>query len=88
MPLPHHTSIGGVYRVAQMWGIIQHVYLCWRDFPDLRFGQFIMNAVRCNHDAAFNVEDRDMEMSCYRFWIENSGRATKRQQAKWQEYKA
>ena len=91
MSLPHSTA--KPYRVNQMWEMIQHVYLCWSDFPDLRFGQFLIDVVRdgqrmdLSGEAVriFNARDPDLEMLCYAYWMKHSGRATKRQQAEWEK---
>ena len=83
------------YRADDQFQMLQNIYRMWRDFPSLRFGQFLHNALRkednVNHRVAdfhtvlFYAEDNRIEMECWKYWVEHSGRATKKQKEKYDD---
>jgi hypothetical protein len=65
---------------SDRFDMIQNVYRCWRDFPDMGLARFIWTA--CVTYSPFGIRstnDHELEMACYIYWVHNSGRATKRQ---------
>ncbi len=80
---------GKVHRAANQWEMMQNIFRMWRDFPSLRFGQFIDNALWFGREAAaqgiererggsrasiFNIRDDVLEQVCYRYWVHKSRR--------------
>jgi hypothetical protein len=69
----------------------QNLFRMWRDFPMLRFGQFLVNALAGTqtkeletfHTALFYLKDDALEQRCFEYWVKHSGRATKRQKEKY-----
>ena len=55
-----------------------NLFRIWRDFPDMRLGQLIENAVDLYRQRegmtpkVFYMEDDVMHESLYRFWLEHS----------------
>jgi hypothetical protein len=78
----------GTHRAADQWSMMQNIFRMWRDFPELRFGEFLYRArLHGLNAAAFgkergasradprNIRDEVLEQVCYRFWVHQSGRA-------------
>jgi hypothetical protein len=89
------------HRVTYIWTVIQNIFRMWRDFPQLRIGQFIVNAVQDEvlrradglgdyssemqhfHTTLFYLEDDELELRCWRYWLRHSGKAGKRMKEKY-----
>ncbi len=57
------------------WGLMQNIFRMWRDFPDLRLGQFLSNAWSFwASSVVYHARDAQLEAACYDYWLKRSGR--------------
>jgi hypothetical protein len=79
------------YPVAQMWVRLENIYRMWRDFPTLRLGQFLVNALGGVTEGdtqrfqakLFYISNETLEQDCFRFWLKHSGKANEKTKARW-----
>ena len=55
----------------------ENLYRMWRDFPELRFAEFLEGAAFMYLDrekGLADATDDELERACYRYWVHHSGR--------------
>lgn len=91
---PNKPYAATLMRAHDQHLMTQNIYRMWRDFPSLRFGQFILNAMvgtqsselETFHTALFYRSDTALEQQCFEYWVKHSGRATKKQKEQYDDH--